>query len=769
MMIKRKHLFILPLVCSLAFVGRTLWRAAWDTPVHYEHSRFALERSNDPAYEQRNLRLPTAARRTAESRKEPDTKARGPWQKQARIMLEDLKRIATSTTKSDPTQTHRSVVASVDDPKKTKKKDCHDGEKKNRTGFFGFGEKSSRMAVTDIKMAAKGAQEVEQAQKDKSTASQKSENVELPGFLGGKEADGRPKKVAGSQIATDKPVKQSTASEKLENVELPVVEADGRPKKVEGSQLATDKPIKQGQSNEVSKGGANVKTSSRPSKVKSVTITKPKATVDSPDSKQEQHSHKYKIEIYAKADYDAKPIKLHLDSKNKKEAMAKIDSAVGDAISYHEKKEENKKRYLVYVTHSGYTNQLVGLKRAAQLAYHSNRTLVIPPIYPHITNLNHGGKHDGKSILDPDELFVKPKGLGPIERYCQPAMKLAKMHEVQEQARLLAQVAKQNKEQKGTTSSLPSFYTSHTELMDFDSITQATGVEFIDFPTFVAQMEQEQAGSVGQPNGNASDVASSWSLGKKPEMDYTGECASVMRHKINVQSVLKRFENNFADNAPVALMHSAFLMDPLDNEPTSGPLLANSILNYPLTPALQQLVTYLAQERAPPSYMGLHIRFRDGINLDDMCHENDTVALYQHAFGELSELASLTPNNSASSSIDLLVGRSNKFAKQCFDELSELLSSSQNTTTPMLFSTFTVEDLMDDTAHSLAEKINVSQPILGLVLDQLLLGMAPAGTAYASYMPPLTGGVKRSTFQQVVDLRQQKYQEGLRERRVAKS
>ena len=42
-----------------------------------------------------------------------------------------------------------------------------------------------------------------------------------------------------------------------------------------------------------------------------------------------------------------------------------------------------RRRYLLYYSHSGFSNQLIGLDRALWLAEWSNRTLVLPPVLPH--------------------------------------------------------------------------------------------------------------------------------------------------------------------------------------------------------------------------------------------------------------------------------------------------------------------------------------------------------------------------------------------------
>ena len=52
-------------------------------------------------------------------------------------------------------------------------------------------------------------------------------------------------------------------------------------------------------------------------------------------------------------------------------------------LSDHQSHVEEK--YLIYFTHSGFSNQILGVQRAAQIAYASKRTLVLPPVLPHHT------------------------------------------------------------------------------------------------------------------------------------------------------------------------------------------------------------------------------------------------------------------------------------------------------------------------------------------------------------------------------------------------
>ena len=56
-------------------------------------------------------------------------------------------------------------------------------------------------------------------------------------------------------------------------------------------------------------------------------------------------------------------------------------------------------QYLYYSTHSGWSNQLTALYRAAQLAYSTNRTLIVPPILSHKTTNDMGNARSGNFAL----------------------------------------------------------------------------------------------------------------------------------------------------------------------------------------------------------------------------------------------------------------------------------------------------------------------------------------------------------------------------------
>ena len=66
----------------------------------------------------------------------------------------------------------------------------------------------------------------------------------------------------------------------------------------------------------------------------------------------------------------------------------------------------SEEQYLYYFTHSGWSNQLTALYHAAQLAYSTNRTLIVPPILSHKTTNDMGNARDGNFALrcGPDHL-----------------------------------------------------------------------------------------------------------------------------------------------------------------------------------------------------------------------------------------------------------------------------------------------------------------------------------------------------------------------------
>jgi hypothetical protein len=50
--------------------------------------------------------------------------------------------------------------------------------------------------------------------------------------------------------------------------------------------------------------------------------------------------------------------------------------------------DDDGNRYLLFYSHSGFSNQLIGMERVAYLALATNRTLVLPPVVPHKTSKN---------------------------------------------------------------------------------------------------------------------------------------------------------------------------------------------------------------------------------------------------------------------------------------------------------------------------------------------------------------------------------------------
>ena len=109
-------------------------------------------------------------------------------------------------------------------------------------------------------------------------------------------------------------------------------------------------------------------------------------------------------------------------------------------------------RFLLYYSHSGFANQLVGIRNAAEFAYATNRTLVLSPILPHFTSK--------------PALFKGWKGraagskCGPYHGY----QRFLKMVEDDVDRMMLYNHA----------------FPSSMEIIDFEDITKKTGLKVVD-------------------------------------------------------------------------------------------------------------------------------------------------------------------------------------------------------------------------------------------------------------------------------------------------
>lgn len=119
-----------------------------------------------------------------------------------------------------------------------------------------------------------------------------------------------------------------------------------------------------------------------------------------------------------------------------------------------------RERYLLYYSHSGFSNQIIGLIHAANFALATNRTLVLPPVLPH-------GTFSSEKLLFPAYI---PRSAGsrcaPYDKY----------------SNFTKRVHWNVQRASSPNTNFPSFM----ELFNFDDIVQDTGLHIIDMGEFAA-------------------------------------------------------------------------------------------------------------------------------------------------------------------------------------------------------------------------------------------------------------------------------------------
>ena len=217
-------------------------------------------------------------------------------------------------------------------------------------------------------------------------------------------------------------------------------------------------------------------------------------------------------------------------------------------------------RFLYYYNHNGWSNQLVSLAHAAQIAYETNRILILPPILEH------------------EERIVGQKGAGPR---CQKWL----MPEVFEYAALDARKCKTNSEK----------HVSFKEIMDTSQLSKSTGVQFVDLCDFVASEPKLAAEYFFQQQQRQS----------LPEIiDLDGECT--LGQTRSYPEMIDHFNSIFGDQ-DVALIPSVFTSKNRNSQ--SKTFLQNVLSFHPSSKmmALQQIIlNHIGQP-----YVSAHVRYDD--------------------------------------------------------------------------------------------------------------------------------------------------------------
>lgn len=428
--------------------------------------------------------------------------------------------------------------------------------------------------------------------------------------------------------------------------------------------------------------------------------------------------------------------------------------------------------FLVYYTHSGYSNQLIGLQQAAQLAYALNRTLVVGPVLPHEGD-------DTSKLLYPQ---WKSAAVGPA---CRANLNFQKVQ------RLTLDQANKARSHKG----FPSFHS----IMDFQALYSTTGLQVVDLDEF---MKHTHKRSVLPKDGNSSiqefldtyypqrkshnESVFTWcnanldrhvthykgpnSCTMKPPRSYPDLITYIQKQMILQDETLgKRSKGNglvhhYRLDCRVVNIGSAFLVGNDFTDDPAASLFSRFFENYPLVEPWNQILRTLLQnddddgEFSERRLVGVHIRTLDG---EKECHKSAN--LYTRAAQRILKLTNSNSNSGRTGSISevrIVIGRVNSNSKLCLQsalkqEVQRLENKAAETgateTDARLPTVVTVNDMINQHVqksqllHWINKEIKLEVSTRYLLLDQFVLSLASELILESAY-----GG---STFQNLIKYR----------------
>ena len=401
----------------------------------------------------------------------------------------------------------------------------------------------------------------------------------------------------------------------------------------------------------------------------------------------------------------------------------KNDSPMGDNMSMRVGQRRPlpfaEDRYLLFYPHAGYTNQIMALGKAAELARLVNRTLVLPPVLPHCpdppmkyawgcTPNNKPEKATGKAVANAFETVV-----GGRQRF-------------------------------------PSF----TEIINFDLFP--TEYRFVDMPDFMDMFLEyhgfdggSKQSLVGNRAGDAARVVKRlmlehFHIGNEflplHELMYS---KPGMNHNKNVRAM---FRDNFMEHR-IAVIGSCFGLNLAESH-----MMREEPLVSPFVQPTDKFLSILGHilRHLGTGYIAAHIRLPDIYAWNpeelasDCSQQKDMVEVYSNLFRKIEK--TIMNNTGSGGGGVIYLGSNLSRAKECFQTISKwynerkkleggVLAGETNSTgsTDAVViraeKVVTLNDVLADNPGnvlSLMDQIQLEDSTKELVLDQLLLGVGRA-------------------------------------------
>ena len=352
---------------------------------------------------------------------------------------------------------------------------------------------------------------------------------------------------------------------------------------------------------------------------------------------------------------------LAVDSSNDPKSNLPVSSLYHPLSSFLSQRFQKANKYLYYHSYShDWSNQLIGLARAAQIAHETNRILILPPIIEHSTRM----------------MDVGSSG-------CQHCL----MTQVYKDATLDAGKCK-----KDTLDEHVSF----KEVMDLSQLSKSTGVQFFDLCDFVASEPTLAADYFFQQRQRQSH----------PEIiDLDGECT--LGQTRSYPEMVDHFNSIFGDD-DVALIPSAFATNNLNCQSEA---FLDNVLSFHPSSALMELQQLLLNHISQP-YVSAHVSYADDHKF--VCSEERKQVLLDWIEQESLSLPRKIGAKAKENTPPVYFASSSLEAAVCYQRFLEDAG----------LQTFTLSDLMvKEDASQMLSSMNVSADLVALILDQLLVSL----------------------------------------------
>jgi len=392
--------------------------------------------------------------------------------------------------------------------------------------------------------------------------------------------------------------------------------------------------------------------------------------------------------------------------------------------------DRDDRSYLLYYSHSGFANQLIGMEHAAYLAIATNRTLVLPPVLPHHTSTT--------STSDLKFSAFQPRFSGikcdPYDEYQEFITTVQQdVHHVHTSA---------SDSDPNTVPSFPSFQ----ELFDFHDIFQKTGLRVIDTQEFAKDPQHRNTGTRSTGRETGTNNAQIWCKGEKSSTpdDDGHEMEQIMvpqchkSHHLSFPDLVTQFQNTCGSDRQIAVIGSAFVMlrkSEINRDPThpiaklTKPI--SLYFQHNLIPTRKVLsLLHQIHSKLPEGYKGVHIRFRDWLVVDD-CDDPLVKEVYQQVFQDLvgqqqqqhqhQQQKNVTITNPTTHA-HVLIGNGNRAALTCFRHHAHAHAQE----TGYQYHASTMNDVIDsdETLQKMVDEIKSEKSTIYLLLDQILIALA---------------------------------------------